>query len=341
MANITIKEIAQRAGVSIGTVDRVIHNRGHVDPDKAERIRMICTQAGYQPNTLARALIMRGKNLRIAVAINSPDYNLFSRRVKEGIDAICQERKDYNIVPDYFFMRESNAQQQLAHLEKIRQEGYAGLVIKPIQDLEVERTLAEMIQEGIPVVTCTSDMPGLNTVGFVGQDHAKEGRLAANMLCTCFRRPIRAAVMSQKKNVWSRTQKINAFCQYLEQAGSQITDIVEVYDEPELMYQQTKELLCRRKNLDALYAHAGDVEPICRAVHDLGLSEHLCVFTFGEKEDTARLLQKKQILFAIEEKPYQHGYYAGKIMIDYLLSRTRPLESHLLIEANVLITEAL
>lgn len=341
MANITIKEIAQRAGVSIGTVDRVIHNRGHVDPDKAERIRMICAQAGYQPNTLARALIMRGKNMRIAAAINSPDYNLFSRRVKEGLDAICQERKDYNITPDYFFMRESSAQQQLAHLEQIRREGYSGLVIKPIQDPEVERTLGEMIRDGMPVVTCTSDMPGLDTVGFVGQDHAKEGRLAANMLCTCFRRPIRAAVMSQKKNVWSRTQKISAFCRYMEQAGNQITDVVEVSDEPGLMYRQTQELLRRRQDLDALYAHAGDVGPICRAVEDLGLGKRLCLFTFGEKEDTARLLQKGQILFAIEEKPYQHGYYAGRMMIDYLLSRTRPAEPRLLIEANVLIAEAL
>ncbi|MDD4076288.1 MAG: helix-turn-helix domain-containing protein, partial [Eubacteriales bacterium] len=53
---ITIKQIAVKAGVSRGTVDRVLHNRGGVKPDIAEHVRMIAQELGYKPNRAARLL---------------------------------------------------------------------------------------------------------------------------------------------------------------------------------------------------------------------------------------------------------------------------------------------
>ena len=46
---VTIKEIADRAGVSRGTVDRVLNNRGKVNPEKEERVRRIAQELGYKP----------------------------------------------------------------------------------------------------------------------------------------------------------------------------------------------------------------------------------------------------------------------------------------------------
>ena len=53
---IRIVDIAKLAGVSPGTVDRVIHNRGRIAPDKKERIEEIIKQLGYRPNIAARLL---------------------------------------------------------------------------------------------------------------------------------------------------------------------------------------------------------------------------------------------------------------------------------------------
>ena len=59
---VTIKDIAQRAGVSRGTVDRVLHDRGKVSPQKAEKIRRIADEMGYQPNIAGRGLAARKKH---------------------------------------------------------------------------------------------------------------------------------------------------------------------------------------------------------------------------------------------------------------------------------------
>lgn len=55
---VTLKQIAELAGVSRGTVDRALYNRGRVKPEVAERIRKIADDLGYQPNRAGKALAM-------------------------------------------------------------------------------------------------------------------------------------------------------------------------------------------------------------------------------------------------------------------------------------------
>jgi len=64
----TVVEIAKRAGVSIGTVDRVLHNRGRVSAETRQRIQDIINEEGYQPNPLARHL-KRNRDYRLGVMI--------------------------------------------------------------------------------------------------------------------------------------------------------------------------------------------------------------------------------------------------------------------------------
>ena len=53
---VRIKDIAERAGVSKGTVDRVIHNRGNVAPAVKQRVLEVMKELNYRPNILASAL---------------------------------------------------------------------------------------------------------------------------------------------------------------------------------------------------------------------------------------------------------------------------------------------
>ena len=61
----TIKEIAERAGVSIGTVDRVLHNRGMVSEKTREKIMKIVRELNYQPNQTAQGLAVMKKKLKL------------------------------------------------------------------------------------------------------------------------------------------------------------------------------------------------------------------------------------------------------------------------------------
>ena len=55
----TIKDIASLANVSIGTVDRVLHNRGEVNPDTRNRVMSFIEELGYTPNLIAKSLALK------------------------------------------------------------------------------------------------------------------------------------------------------------------------------------------------------------------------------------------------------------------------------------------
>ena len=95
--SLTINEIAQKAGVSIGTVDRVIHNRGRVSKESIEKIQAIINEYGYQPNPIARQLKTK-KDFVIGVLL--PDLGTeqsYWKSVFEGMKKAAEEFKLFSI----------------------------------------------------------------------------------------------------------------------------------------------------------------------------------------------------------------------------------------------------
>ncbi len=68
---ITIKQIAELAGVSRGTVDRVLNDRGNVKGEIQERVTLIAKQLGYRPNKAGKNLAARKNPIKIGVVIFS------------------------------------------------------------------------------------------------------------------------------------------------------------------------------------------------------------------------------------------------------------------------------
>lgn len=77
--------IAKLAGVSRGTVDRVLHNRGQVRPETEEKVQAVMQELDFQPNALGRAFYLsRKKNkIGILVAFREPD---FQKQVMQGVN---------------------------------------------------------------------------------------------------------------------------------------------------------------------------------------------------------------------------------------------------------------
>ncbi|MBK8424919.1 MAG: LacI family DNA-binding transcriptional regulator [Lewinellaceae bacterium] len=76
---IRIKDIAAQTGVSIGTVDRVLHNRGHVAPEVRIRVLRVMEEMGYQPNMVARSLANNKKHSELQlfylISVSTPIGN--------------------------------------------------------------------------------------------------------------------------------------------------------------------------------------------------------------------------------------------------------------------------
>ena len=92
----TIETIAEKAGVSRGTVDRVLHNRGQVKPETAEKVRAVMEEMDFQPNALGRAFYLSRKKNKIGVLVSfrEPD---FQAQVMQGVSSGIAYAKQHGV----------------------------------------------------------------------------------------------------------------------------------------------------------------------------------------------------------------------------------------------------
>ncbi|MDR1523787.1 MAG: LacI family DNA-binding transcriptional regulator, partial [Tannerella sp.] len=96
MKNYRIKDIAAKAGVSAGTVDRVLHNRGRVSEDALKKVRKALEELDYQPNLIARSLASK-KACRMITLMPSFKPGEYWAEVSKGIDKVERELSDYHL----------------------------------------------------------------------------------------------------------------------------------------------------------------------------------------------------------------------------------------------------
>ena len=113
--SIRIKDIAQLAGVSVGTVDRVLHNRGRVSEDALRKVMGVLESIDYKPNLIARTL-GANKTYRIAALMPNPEQDPYWASTKSGMSQAEAEWLRYGVkVESHFFnLYDMNSFRQVA-----------------------------------------------------------------------------------------------------------------------------------------------------------------------------------------------------------------------------------
>ena len=92
----TIKMIAERAGVSIGTVDRVLHDRPYVKAEVRERVLRVMEELDYHPNRMASALATSGTPRKLALVQPEWEEGFVRDEMDAGTARFLEEYRDYN-----------------------------------------------------------------------------------------------------------------------------------------------------------------------------------------------------------------------------------------------------
>lgn len=341
MAGITIKQIAELAGVSIGTVDRVLHDRGEVNQETKKRIQEICQEYGYRSNAIGKAMAMQRNENTVAVIINRGTLNIFNRLVHDGLQEIAREIKDYNIVFEYFDVQDNAETEILSILDSLSERKLAGIIIRMVNNQEVIDRLNWFHREKkVPVVTCTTDADGIQKLCFVGQNHYKQGRLLANTLCKIAKEDLEILIIVGPLRSASRKQKLSGFLDYMnEQPRSHtILNIAEVENNEPAMRRCLKEQLEQYPDANALYLHPMDIQCGLNILEEFGKNGRI-VFTYGAGETLRQRILDGFLDFAIYEEPFQHGYLAGKTLFEYLMNGTVPKDNRLIFEGKIVFEE--
>ena len=129
--SITITQIAKLAGVSRGSVDRVIHQRGRVAPEVEKRIRYIMDENDYHPNMLGRALAVSKTPLTIGM-IMIEKGNPFFQLIHSGMKEAISQFRDYPISVDFRHINGVDEEEYLNVLDELESKVNA-LIIAGLQ----------------------------------------------------------------------------------------------------------------------------------------------------------------------------------------------------------------
>jgi LacI family transcriptional regulator len=179
--NIRIKDIAKLAGVSVGTVDRVLHNRGRVSDEALKKVTAVMDQIDYKPNLIARTL-GSNKNYKIAALIPDPTGDPYWAQTNLGIIQAQAEWAQYGVTVDTytFDIFDKDAFRGLA--QEVLESAPDGIVIAPIFYHESLPAFELFQNQSIPYVLFNTNIPEAQPLGFIGQNLNQSGRVGAELI---------------------------------------------------------------------------------------------------------------------------------------------------------------
>jgi LacI family transcriptional regulator len=179
---IRIKDIARLAGVSPGTVDRVLHNRGEVSAKTRHRIMDIISKSGYQPDIFASTLASK-KAIRIAALIpeGTPD-NPFWRLPIAGIEEGMIEISGFGVSLERYYFNFFDRNNFLERASEILDSRPQGVIMAPVFTNEAASLLDALNKDSVPVVLMNADICTGSCLAFIGQDSFQSGMVAAKLM---------------------------------------------------------------------------------------------------------------------------------------------------------------
>lgn len=333
----TIRKIAELAGVSRGTVDRVLNGRGNVNPETEQKIKNLIRQMDYHPNRAGMALAAQKKKYLIGVILFSKK-NPFFDEVLLGFQEKAQELSFYGC--ELSIRRVAyHPEAQLSAIRAFLKENIQGLIITPYNDLSVTAELNRLINGGIPVITVNSDIEGTHRLAYVGSDYYASGKAAGALMKLVTSGPVQLGIISGDQKILCHAERFSGFVDILsEDPRFRVIAQGENYDDDQTSYALVSEMLQSHPEINALYFTAAGVYGGCRAVSEQA-SSAIRVITFDDVPTTQEMLRRGIITATICQEPYWQGAKSLELMFTRLSNTSVSLKEFYYADLTIKIRE--
>ncbi len=243
----TIKQVAEKAGVSIQTVSRVLNGRPDVSPETRQRVQQVMSELSYQPYAIARGLASRRTYTLGLIASDFSDY--WFSQVVTGAEAVGHEH-------GYFFMLGSTGcepQDEPAFLRLLTQRHVEGILfVRAGCPTDLEH-LKNLQHSGIPIVSTGFYLPDAD-FGIAEVNNVDGGCKATQYLIDLGHTQI--GMITGPAGWKSVSDRALGYEQALESAGITVDQDLIVQGENWLHgsgFKAMKELLGRNKPFTAVF----------------------------------------------------------------------------------------
>lgn len=325
-----LKDIARLANVSIGTVDRVLHDRGRVAARTKEKVLRIAKEIGYEPNVHASILSGSNRVYRLCCLAPKNGMDPFWDLVHEGFQkAVSQFGTQISVHFEEFDL--FSPADFTAKVGKLRLNKYDGLIVAPIFQKEYEILRISINKNQIPFVAINTLIKNEDKsfLCYIGPDSYQSGRLAARLLaqhCTAGDKVLMIPLEKDYRNAQHMLEKERGFRDCFAEVAPEVQVITadfEDYNNPEALSIFLTHVIEKHPSIKGIYTSASRSSKIaaCFEKHDVN---HIKLVGYDTLEENLFYLNRNKITYLINQNPSLMGYLGLIYLAKYLVFKSRP-----------------
>jgi len=339
-----IKDIALKANVSIGTVDRVLHNRGEVSEATKEKVLKIVEELEYTPNILAQSLASK-KKYTIAVLI--PDYkfdNPYWEKSLNGIRKAAVEVRNYNFEIVYFLYELGNEESVTLKAKEIFNLKPDGLIYAPLMYEVSTKVICRCDELFIPYIFIDVTIENCKNLAYFGLDPVQSGLVAARLLD--FGLPEKADIhiiklVNKSISSYQLDLRERGFSSYFSTNGRiNMHKIVstEINISSIVSFEKAlSKIIAPSESPRALFVPNSRVYHVAKYLYD-SKQENNILIGYDLIEENVDYLNKGIIHFLISQNPEEQGYNSVMAFLNYLTFK-KPLRKLNLSPIDIIVKE--
>jgi LacI family transcriptional regulator len=308
-----VREIAQQAGLSEATVDRVLHNR----PNVRQSTRLEVEQAIRDLDKQRAQLRLAGRKYLFDAVMQAPQR--FSNAFQQAVEAELPALSPAVVRSRFHFRETGSAPEMVDTLDKIRVRGSHGVILKAQDTDLVAEAIDRLTAEGIPVVTFVTDVPRSRRVGYVGVDNRDAGATAAYLIDEWLGDSSAGVLVTLSSNAFrGEEEREMGFRSEMRRAmggeGRAVVEIAESEGLDATIEQLVLDALDRSPDIGAVYSIGGGNVATVRAFEQRGRSYRVFI-AHDLDEDNRMLLRAGKISAVLHHDLRADANLAGRMII--------------------------
>ncbi len=324
-----IKDIADLAGVSIGTVDRVLHERGEVAERTRKKVLEILRETNYSPNLMARAL-RTTKRFHLATLLpESAQDATFWTKHRQGINEAVNELSPFPVTLSeitFSLASETDFQNKASGILSLRPDA---VLLAPVFKSQSTSFCNRLYRQNIPFAFIDEFVSTTEYLAYIGEDAYQSGRVAGqlvDMIADTEKDVAAINIAKDIENFHHLNYRTSGFLGYFAEAGRNKGEKITL-NIPGSGYEEIKseldKLLKLKPNIGSVFVSSSKTFKIARYLETEKLTG-IKLVGYDLVDENLKYLRAGIINFLIGQRPEEQAYKGVKKLFDYLVLSKLP-----------------
>ncbi|MHB9056545.1 MAG: substrate-binding domain-containing protein [Paludibacteraceae bacterium] len=341
---IRIKDIAKLAGVSSGTVDRIIHGRGNVSKKSREVVEKVLKEVNYHPNVHMSSISLK-RNYKILFIAPTFSAGEYWESIYKGIQRALNEFENIDVICKTITYNQYDVYDCRDVFNKALTLTVDAVIIGPIFQNETQEFCHKLEEKDIPYVFVDSNVEHTIPLAYFSANHYVAGYLMCKLINAIMQPEMEIGIMQAKRvgnqSANSTIMRKKGFDDYLKEhyISKNLHRIPFSPSDSNANENLFNDFFTQNKNLGGIVVLNSRGNVIANYLANIK-ADGIKLICVDLTELNIKALKNGYIDFLIGQKPERQGFLAMKSLIEHLIFKM-PIKVENILPLDILTKETI